>query len=171
MASQLGRLLGVMILTIELSRIGVKRWELLFVCGTAFVGLGVSLSLAIIFLWVINFCPVFVFATNATNNGTTRYVLSVYLYFRVLKSSRHTNSLAQSAGEAFCYRQRYVWPNRPVCSYRLTRLQLSTHHPHLVHHSFDVGTVRHCSFGYPVEQPPSLVERPLGQGCDYRQGV
>ena len=32
-----------MILTIELSRIGVKRWELVFVCGAAFVGLGVSL--------------------------------------------------------------------------------------------------------------------------------
>lgn len=42
MASQLGRLLGVMILTVELSRIGVKRWELVFVCGAAFVGLGMS---------------------------------------------------------------------------------------------------------------------------------
>lgn len=70
MSSQLARLLGLTILTIELSRIGIKRWELSTLCTLAFVGL------------------VFVFATNATNNGITK--------------------LAQSAGTAFCYRKRYL---------------------------------------------------------------
>lgn len=40
MASQLARLLGVMILTIELSRIGAKRQELLSISVAAFIGLG-----------------------------------------------------------------------------------------------------------------------------------
>ncbi|EKM60066.1 uncharacterized protein PHACADRAFT_206274 [Phanerochaete carnosa HHB-10118-sp] len=70
MASQVAILLGLMILIIELSQIGVKRWEPLALYGFALVGLA------------------FVFATNATNSGTTK--------------------VAQSVGIVFCYKKRFL---------------------------------------------------------------
>ena len=44
MASQLGRLLGLMILTVELNGIGIKRLELLVILGLGLIALGKSES-------------------------------------------------------------------------------------------------------------------------------
>lgn len=70
MAAQLGRLLGIVILASELGQIGVKSGEVWVIRVGAFAGLG------------------FIFASNATNTGTTRW--------------------AQTAGVAFCYRKRFL---------------------------------------------------------------